>query len=303
MWRRGLKEIKRLQSEQTEVMLVVSDMQEKQEALADENKQLQAALCKITGKFEQVVNEFRNALRHMPQRGIDPNNFSPSPSVASTATPDAKAPGLGDLLHESELAQTRAQAEVARTLQHYGQRPDTFEEAWLKLAGYSDKAAASWTMPAASPHTPLNAGFDMDGIAQALLLNSYSTPAASSAPSPLGANARNGATFSGLESSGFGASMGTGCTDNGELDRVLAEVAAPPASWGRLRPEAEEFVPASALPAIESKSLAESLDKEATASDAGGAAGSSGASATSATASVGTAERGKDGGLAAFLFP
>jgi len=85
------------------------------------------------------------------------------------------------------------------------------------------------------------------------------SPAASSAPSPLGANAPNGSTFS-----GFG--------ETSELDRVLAavtssqqfkDVAAPPASWGRLlRPDAEVFVPSSAQMS-DSKSAADSLDLDA----------------------------------------
>jgi hypothetical protein len=65
-----------------------------------------------------------------------------------------------------------------------------------------------------------------------------SSPVPSIVPSPPGGN--NSACF-------------TGSTDGGELERVLAEVtsthgfkeiSAPPASWGRLRPEATEFVPA-----------------------------------------------------------
>jgi len=138
MWRRGLKEIKRLQSEQQEVLTVVGDLQDKQDALTAENAQLRAALCDVTAKFELVVNEMRQALRQLPaQRG----ELSPSPSVASTAASDAASPGLGGLLHATELAQGRLHVgHLERALQRYRQLPESFEEAWTKLVGINEKA-------------------------------------------------------------------------------------------------------------------------------------------------------------------
>jgi len=141
MWRRGLKEIKRLQSEQQDVMSVVNEMQEKQDALVTENQQLREALCEVTMKFEQVVNEMRQALRILPQRGAHHGQVSPSPSVASTAASDVASPGLGGLLHATELAQGRVHVgHLERALQRYGQLPGTFEEAWMKLTSISEKA-------------------------------------------------------------------------------------------------------------------------------------------------------------------
>merc|ERR1711988_1608628 len=88
---------------------------------------------------------------------------------------------------------------------------------------------------------------------QQVLILSVARPVSrgpSTPPSPLGANAPNSGTF-------------TAPSDNGELDRVLAEVtsqvAAIPTSWGRLRPEARVFVPSSAQ-ALETDSQ---IEKEA----------------------------------------
>jgi len=137
MWRRGLVEIKRLQSEHQNVLLVVGDMQQTQESLATENQALRAALCAVTAKFELVVNEMRQALRQLPgQRG----ELSPTPSVASTAAPDA-SPGLGGLLHTKELAQGRVLiGHLERALQRYGQLPEDFEGAWMGLSVINEKA-------------------------------------------------------------------------------------------------------------------------------------------------------------------
>jgi hypothetical protein len=137
-WRRGLKEIKRLQSEQQEVSAVVSGLQEKQEALLAENQQLRTALCDVTSKFELVVNEMRQALRQLPQ---SVGQVSPSPSVASTAASDA-ASTLGALvLHAPELAQGRLHVgHLERALQRYKQLPETFEDAWQRLSAIQEKA-------------------------------------------------------------------------------------------------------------------------------------------------------------------
>jgi len=141
MWRRGLKEIKRLQTEQQEVLSVVGDLQDKQEALTTENQQLRKALCDVTAKFEQVVNEMRQGLRQLSQRGSHHGQVSPSPSAASTAASDAATPGLGGLLHATELAQGRVLVgHLERALQRYGPLPESFEEAWGRLVNITEKA-------------------------------------------------------------------------------------------------------------------------------------------------------------------
>jgi hypothetical protein len=129
------------------------------------------------------------------------------------------------------------------------------------------------------------------------------SPAASSAPSPLHpANAPNGAF--------------TGCSDNSDVDRVLAEVtskvAAIPPSWGRLRAEAAVFVPSSQ--ASENKSFAESLDTEAQIGKASSVAEACTETSLVAPAAVGSVEADsapmlaegneeKEGTLTRLLFP
>lgn len=141
MWRRGLKEINKLQSEQQEVLSVVSGLQDKQEAIAAENKQLRKALCDVTAKFEQVVHEMRQGLCLLAQQGSHHGQASPSPSVASTEAPDAATPGLGGLLLASELAQGRVHVgHLERALQRYGELPESFEDAWGRLLNITEKA-------------------------------------------------------------------------------------------------------------------------------------------------------------------
>eukprot|EP00427_Karlodinium_veneficum_P008919 CAMPEP_0169083296 /NCGR_PEP_ID=MMETSP1015-20121227/12004_1 /TAXON_ID=342587 /ORGANISM="Karlodinium micrum, Strain CCMP2283" /LENGTH=627 /DNA_ID=CAMNT_0009143213 /DNA_START=70 /DNA_END=1953 /DNA_ORIENTATION=- len=140
MWRRGLKEIRRLQTEQQEFTAVVTDLKESQSKLIAENEQLHAALCDVTSRFEQVVTEVRNALRQI-QQGAQ-SRPSPSPSVASTAASETAAPCLGgQVMHAAELAQGRVHVgHLERALQRYTLLPETFEDAWQRLGAIQDKA-------------------------------------------------------------------------------------------------------------------------------------------------------------------
>uniref|UniRef100_A0A7S4RLW1 PDZ domain-containing protein n=1 Tax=Alexandrium monilatum TaxID=311494 RepID=A0A7S4RLW1_9DINO len=88
LWRQGQVEIRKLQTEQQQVTLCISKMQEQQAALNAENKEIRGALLEVTSKFEHVVNEMREVLRAFPQRRVG-GHPSPSPSVASTSASEA----------------------------------------------------------------------------------------------------------------------------------------------------------------------------------------------------------------------
>lgn len=84
LWRRGQREIMKLQQEQQQVTGRVNQLQDQHTALMAETTRLQTALYDVTSKFETVVNEMREVLHALPQRK-DRHIASPTPSVASTS--------------------------------------------------------------------------------------------------------------------------------------------------------------------------------------------------------------------------
>jgi len=135
--------------------------------------------------------------------------------------------------------------------------------------------------------------------------SSTGSPVPSTVPSPPAGN--NTAAFS-------------GSADGGELDRVLAEVtstqhfkeiSAPPASWGRLRPDAQVFVPSSTQ-ASDSAPPAESPDSACQVAQAPPSRETLGehpafslptSGATEGGAVAEAADGKEEGGLARLLFP
>lgn len=106
MWRRGQAEIQRLKQDQQQVLSSISIMQEREANLIAENQKIRGTLQ----KFEHVVQEMREVLGTLisgiPARtAAGAGQHSPSPSVASTATSEARdgcGEGAGESLHAVE---------------------------------------------------------------------------------------------------------------------------------------------------------------------------------------------------------
>jgi len=92
LWKRGQVEIKKLKEDHAQVKDCIGQLQDRQDSLLTENKQIRGALLEVTSRFELVVKEMREVLRALPQQrnGTTANlQPSPSPSAASTEASEA----------------------------------------------------------------------------------------------------------------------------------------------------------------------------------------------------------------------
>lgn len=81
LWRKGQAEIRRLQQEQQSTTGLVRMLQERQEQLIVDSRELKGALVDVTAQFELVVKEMRGLLRALP----GDRDGRRSPSAASTS--------------------------------------------------------------------------------------------------------------------------------------------------------------------------------------------------------------------------
>jgi len=128
LWRRGQVEIQRLKQDQQQVLSSINTMQEREAALIAENQKIRGTLQ----KFEHVVQEMREVLGtliHYQQGQGTPLRtlaveFSPSPSVASTAATEANVvhqEGSGESMHATAMAGEKQAAWSADESNHTAQ--------------------------------------------------------------------------------------------------------------------------------------------------------------------------------------
>jgi len=92
LWKRGQVEIKKLKEDHAQVKDCIGQLQDRQDSLLTENKQIRGALLEVTSRFELVVKEMREVLRALPQQRNGTTALlqpSPSPSAASTEASEA----------------------------------------------------------------------------------------------------------------------------------------------------------------------------------------------------------------------
>lgn len=124
LWKRGQFEIKRLQQEQEKVKESIGSLQQNQDSLLKQNKEIRGALLQVTSSFESVVKEMREALRALPQQHavnlstavVSHVQPSPSPSVASTSASEALRDELSpDSIYEPTVAGSSEKASMRTT--------------------------------------------------------------------------------------------------------------------------------------------------------------------------------------------
>lgn len=100
LWRRGQCEIRKLQQEEEMLVSAVDRLQEQQEVMRKESREMQAALAQVTANFELVVHQMREAFRLMPQppgahaaKDTDCGRWTPQQSPTMSDCP----PGLESL--------------------------------------------------------------------------------------------------------------------------------------------------------------------------------------------------------------